>query len=164
VLVAWDGVLRSSSVFARAHGHELLVHGEDGGDVTAAVRAGGPLPLGYYDVLIDGAATALIISAPRRVAAPTDRKLCVFAPLYALRPADTTRYADLRELDELVAWVAAHGGDGVLTLPLLAGFFDDPAEPSPYVPVSRIMWNELYAVVDRPLPVLLGDGLLRHRI
>ena len=30
------------------------------------------------------------------------------------------------------------------TLPLLATFLDEPFEPSPYAPASRLFWNELY--------------------
>jgi 4-alpha-glucanotransferase len=32
----------------------------------------------------------------------------------------------------------------VATLPLLATFLDEPFNPSPYAPVSRLFWNELY--------------------
>jgi 4-alpha-glucanotransferase len=32
----------------------------------------------------------------------------------------------------------------VATLPLLASFLDEPFEPSPYAPASRLFWNELY--------------------
>ena len=39
----------------------------------------------------------------------------------------------------------------VATLPLLAAFLDEPFEPSPYAPASRLFWNELY-VDPRRLP------------
>jgi 4-alpha-glucanotransferase len=32
----------------------------------------------------------------------------------------------------------------VSTLPFLAAFLDEPFDPSPYAPVSRLLWNELY--------------------
>jgi len=36
------------------------------------------------------------------------------------------------------------GGDMAATLPLLASYLDEPFEPSPYSPVSRLFWNEFY--------------------
>ena len=151
VLVAWDGNLDPALAFAHSRDHGFHVTSEDGRDVTSEVESGAPLPYGYYDVIVgDGMAHALVISAPTRIGPPTDGRLCVFAPLYALRSDDHTRFADLRELDQFIDWVAENGGHGVLTLPLLACFLDDPIEYSPYAPASRVMWNELYAVVDRP--------------
>jgi 4-alpha-glucanotransferase len=37
----------------------------------------------------------------------------------------------------------------VATLPLLATFLDEPFEPSPYAPVSRLFWNEFYLDITR---------------
>ena len=149
VLVAWDGVFDATASFARVDTRAIAVHDEHGVDVTTVVIGNDRIPFGYYDVSVD-TTSALLISAPRHLPQPTGRNTCVFAPLYALRPAEASRWADLRELDALAAWVAAAGGNAILTLPLLAGFFDHPSEPSPYAPVSRSMWNELYAVVERP--------------
>ena len=38
----------------------------------------------------------------------------------------------------------AQGIDVLVTLPLYAGFLDEPFDPSPYAPVSRLHWNEVY--------------------
>ena len=149
VLVAWDGAFDAAASFARVDKGSIVVRDEYGVDVTAVVLGDDRLPFGYYDIAVD-ATSALLISAPRHLPRPTARNTCVFAPLYALRPPDSSRWADLRELDAFVSWVGQAGGDGILTLPLLAGFFDHPSEPSPYAPASRSMWNELYAVVERP--------------
>src|SRR5262249_10784249 len=49
----------------------------------------------------------------------------------------------------LVDWVRAQGGGMVATLPLLAAFLDEPFNPSPYAPASRLFWNEFYLDVAR---------------
>jgi 4-alpha-glucanotransferase len=51
---------------------------------------------------------------------------------------------DLRDLSAVGRWVRELGGAAVSTLPLLASFLDEPLDPSPYAPVSRRFWNELY--------------------
>jgi 4-alpha-glucanotransferase len=48
-------------------------------------------------------------------------------------------------------------------LPLLAAFLDEPQEISPYSPVSRLMWNELHATLDRNPRPAPADGLLDYR-
>ncbi len=68
----------------------------------------------------------------------------VFAPLYAARQAERGAVGDLEILTSLLAWVRGQGGHYVATLPLLAGFLDEPCHPSPYSPASRLFWNELY--------------------
>jgi 4-alpha-glucanotransferase len=45
-------------------------------------------------------------------------------------------------------WVGRLGGADVGTLPLLAAFLDEPIEISPYRPVSRLFWNELFVDVE----------------
>ena len=52
------------------------------------------------------------------------------------------------------------GGDFVGTLPLLSTFLDEPFNPSPYAPVSRLFWNEFYLDVTR-IPELQRSPVAR---
>jgi len=126
------------------------------------------LPFGYHPVIRKGEQVGTIISAPRYAPATAAGRWGVFLPLYALRTGRTAGMATYSELDELFDWLRAHGGDLLLTLPLLPVYLDPPADWSPYSPVSRRMWNEIYVdydevdaprLADEPEPV---DGLLDH--
>ena len=81
----------------------------------------------------------------------------VFLPLYALRSRSSPGTACFSDLAALMNWVADFGGSIVGTLPLLAAFLDKPFEPSPYLPVSRLFWNELYVDLTR-IPGLEGSA------
>ncbi|HSJ51909.1 MAG TPA: 4-alpha-glucanotransferase [Actinomycetota bacterium] len=105
-----------------------------------------PLPLGYHRLALGSGrrrSESLVISAPMR-ARPAPREWGVFLPLYALTTRDTWGVGDLSALARLIGWVRELGGGLVATLPLHAGFLDEPFDPSPYSPASRLFWNELY--------------------
>lgn len=107
------------------------------------------LPLGCHRLRLETGSRSgetLIISAPAGCHTPPSsmRPWGVFLPLYALRTRRTKGLADFSDLRALADWTRSHGGSLVGTLPLLAAFLDEPFDPSPYVPVSRIFWNELY--------------------
>lgn len=123
-------------------------HGEVGGRAHVRLRIGLPLlPLGYHEVRLRAGrreGRALVLSAPRRAAPSPERTWGVFAPLYALSERRTWGTGDLSTLRSLLSWTGSLGGGVVATLPLLAAFLDEPFEPSPYAPVSRRFWNELY--------------------
>ncbi len=89
---------------------------------------------------------ALVLAAPRRTFGGdlAARAFGVFAPLYALRSANDPGIGTLGDLGRLLRWTRAQGGTTVGTLPLLATFHDDPEGVSPYAPVSRLAWDELY--------------------
>ena len=67
-----------------------------------------------------------------------------FLPLYALRTADDWGVGSYTDLGRLRRFAMERGIDGVATLPLTAAFLDEPYDPSPYAPASRLFCNELY--------------------
>lgn len=111
------------------------------------------LPPGYHRLVVRAGAveaSSLVVSAPRRCPDPPRPLWGVFLPLYALRARGDWGVGSFAHLDALTAWTAGLGGSTVGTLPLLAAFLeeDGPFEPSPYSPVSRLYWNELFVDVE----------------
>ncbi|HYU35644.1 MAG TPA: 4-alpha-glucanotransferase [Thermoanaerobaculia bacterium] len=164
VVVAWDGhahdlAVRLSGSQSSLGCHLDLESGERRGwvlDVESLQPAGEgtrrltlpeSLPPGYHRLRFEsgGRSTeSLVISAPSR--AYSDRRSLwgVFLPLYALRTARSWGAGDFSDLETLAEWTAGLGGGVVATLPMLPAFLDEPFEPSPYAPVSRLFWNEIY--------------------
>ena len=128
--------------------------------LTVPLPLGRHVPPGYHQVRVTCGSRmqeALLISAPRTAWLPDKARMWgVFAPTYALHDDQSTGGGGLRELNRLSRWVGDHGGDLVGTLPLMAAFLDTPFEPSPYGPVSRLFWNELFLDIAR-LPELARD-------
>jgi 4-alpha-glucanotransferase len=130
-------------------------HVDEYGRVRRLLSFLGPLPLGYQKFTIewDGKSVeTTLISAPvRAFDPPVQGKRCwgVFVPLYALQSERSWGVGDFSDLEALHDWVASQGGDMVATLPLLTTFLDQPFEPGPYSPASRLFWNELYLDVLR---------------
>jgi 4-alpha-glucanotransferase len=119
-------------------------------DVTLPVT----LPPGYHDLTLaieNRRYQSRIICAPRRAwnGPGTDHRRIwgAFLPLYALETRRTMGSGDYTAFGELVDDVAAWGGRLVGTLPLLPVFLDEPYDPGPYSPVSRLLWNEFYVDV-----------------
>jgi 4-alpha-glucanotransferase len=110
------------------------------------------LPPGYHRLRLEAglmSASALVISSPRTLPTEAATSWGVFLPLYALRSARGWGVGDLTDLGDLLEWTARLGGNVVATLPILASFLDEPFEPSPYSPASRLFWNELFLDVTR---------------
>lgn len=114
-----------------------------------------PLPDGRHNLTLeaDGQAwQSLVIAAPVEAYAPPpegrDRTWGVFLPLYALHSEQSWGAGDFGDLGRLFDWVHAHGGGVVGSLPLLAAFLNEPFDPSPYAPASRLFWNEFYLDVQ----------------
>lgn len=157
----------------RIHGQLQL---EDGsiGPISSTVANGHivvPIqPVGVHTLtMTDGVreATTTLLSSPVSFYGSDQllRSWGVFAPVYALRSVHSARRGgpDLGDLQTLCSWVGSLGGDVVNTLPLLACFLDEPFEPSPYSPVSRCHFNELYLDLDQipELSTANGRALLR---
>ncbi len=129
---------------------------EGAGYVVKQINLPESLPWGYHRFLLEiggSYAETLIISAPDKAYTPPEdtknRMWGTFLPLYALPTRNSWGSGDYSGLEALTDWVSNMGGDVVATLPLLPAFLDDPFEPSPYAPVSRLMWNEFYIDIDR---------------
>jgi len=113
------------------------------------------LPLGYHRLtleLLGRQEGSVIVSCPLKTYTPPvereDRSFGVFLPLYALHSEKSWGSGDFSDLQNLIAWVAGMGGRVVATLPLLATFLDESSEPSPYLPASRLFWNEFYLGIN----------------
>ncbi len=105
-------------------------------------------------------ADATIIAAPSRIPRPRPPAWGVFAPVYALHDRTASGIGDLGTLERLGQWVAGRGGTVIGTLPMLAmftGHGKEPCDPSPYAPVSRRFWNELYLDLTS-MPEISGPG------
>jgi 4-alpha-glucanotransferase len=156
VIVAWDD--RSTSIPLRskaAKGRgELTLAFEDGSMSERFVElderwleVGERLPHGYHRISLRAGgveAESALLSAPGhsfRAAGEGTPRWGLFAPLYATRSGESLSAGDFSDLGRLVETTARHGGGFVATLPLLSSFVEDP---SPYSPVSRLFWNELY--------------------
>jgi 4-alpha-glucanotransferase len=148
----------------------------DGRYVARRLRLIGPFPLGYHTLRVEGSGIlgeCLIVAAPRRAYAGEDGPHPTwggFLPVYAVRSQRNWGAGDFTDLENLIQWVQDHGGGLVGTLPLLAAFLDEPFEPSPYSPASRLFWNEMFLDMDRlpeaPAPVrnFLGSDEFRREI
>jgi 4-alpha-glucanotransferase len=119
-----------------------------------------PVGIGRYRVeceLDETRAVAYLLRAPRRVHSVEEKSWGVFAPTYALAHSEESLAArgehhfgagTLRELRALCDWTKRQGGHFVGTLPLLSAFYRELFNTSPYSPVTRLFWNELYLDVD----------------
>lgn len=67
---------------------------------------------------------------------------------------------DLTDFENLMDWMYSMGGSVGATLPLLGAFLDEPFEPSPYSPATRLFWNEFYIDLER-IPEFAGHDPLK---
>jgi 4-alpha-glucanotransferase len=113
------------------------------------------LPFGYHRLTLrlpGQTCESLLLSAPERSYAPPGavaKSWGVFLPMYAIRSERNLGCGDFTDLENLLNWTHSLGGGVVGTLPFLAAFLDEPFEPSPYSPASRMFWNELFIDIAR---------------
>ena len=162
VLVAWDGVLSGARVghdvpigrdaiqleLWLESGETVALQARNPGDGGLEILVSGPLPFGYHRLSVqtaDRSEDCTVISAPLRTwrRLGEHRSWGFAAHLAALRSARSRSVGDLRDLESTCRWIAGHGGDVLMVLPLLPTFNQPPEEPSPYSPVSRLFWSEL---------------------
>lgn len=149
------------------------------GYVVKRLSVPDPLPWGYHRLRLEirgQLLETLIISAPFRAYGVSHESgggaWGIFFPLYALHSKRSWGGGDFTDLEALVHWVAGLGGRIMGTLPLLAAFLDEPCDPSPYAPASRLFWNELYIDVTRipelktcePAQALLASGAVQREL
>jgi alpha-1,4-glucan:alpha-1,4-glucan 6-glycosyltransferase len=167
VLVLRDGSPPNLDVPGATSGTLVL---ESGGEVDLVpdpdredrFRPGGPVPHGYHRALFPGLGESLVISAPARCFEGDGRReTTLFVPLHAIRTARDPGAGDLTDLARLCRFARDRGLSTVALLPLDAAFLD-PAEPSPYSPVSRLFWNELF--VDPAAAEELSKSPIARRV
>ena len=169
VLVAWDGILPHVELADRKVTRAEVVL-EAGGVVPMAqdgnrLGAVPSLPPGYHALVIEHSGVherCVVISSPvRSWRRPGSHRSWGFAAeLAALRSSRSRSVGDLRDLESTCRWVGPHGGDLVMVLPLLPTFNREPAEPSPYSPVSRLFWSELILELGQDHVPVAASGLL----
>ncbi|MBE0479345.1 MAG: 4-alpha-glucanotransferase [Dehalococcoidia bacterium] len=141
----------------------VMVKEEDGARfLIKKLELGEALPPGYHRLSLDippDHHEVMIISTPAKAytfnQSRQARTWGLFIPLYSLHSAASWGCGDLSDLENLIEWVTRQRGGLVATLPLLPLFLEESGEPSPYAPVSRLVWNELYVDVARS-PELSG--------
>ncbi|MDA0206160.1 MAG: 4-alpha-glucanotransferase [Acidobacteria bacterium] len=114
------------------------------------------LPAGYHQLRLKAGAQSAVVTvlaAPSRCwqSEAANRSWGTFLPLYAMHSEQSWGAGSFSDLGRLFDWVKGLGGSFVGTLPLLAAYLSEPFEYSPYVPASRLFWNEFY-VDPRRLP------------
>ena len=105
-----------------------------------------PLPHGYHRLEVafgKRRSESLLVRAPARSYRDPERTRGwgPFAPLYALHSKSSLGIGDFSDLSAFADLVSRHRGSFAATLPFLASF---PYEASPYSPLSRRFWNEIF--------------------
>ncbi len=107
---------------------------------------------GYHRLVVEapsGVAHTTVICAPRQCPLPA-RSWGVSIPLYALRSAADWGVGSFADMARLARFARDLGAGFLSTLPVCAVFDDVPfADPSPYMPASRLAWNDVYVDIEQ---------------
>ena len=146
VLVAWNGVLTIPLVSFDVREAVVVLESSEVVPVDVsgdAMRATQELPVGYHQLSINGGSvTAHVFSAPVKAHPVPRNALGLIAPMYSLKePFGQHGIGTIAEMDTMADMCNDVGIEIIGTLPLLATF---PDQPSPYAPVSRRAWSELF--------------------
>ncbi len=168
--------LRPIVVAARVDDARLLLDGSTV-EVTivetetgSEIRLPRDLPFGCHELQLDAGADSaecVVVVAPTVMPGtePTERSSALFVPAYALWESDDP-LPSFGHLRHLAAMLPRFGVEMLATLPLYATFLDEPFDPSPYSPISRLHWNEVYlddaGLPDAPVPDM-SDGTVDWR-
>ena len=133
--------------------------------VGGGVSLPGGLPHGCHTLRVDAPGTTaecLVVVAPATMPDLGEdvRASSLFTPAYGLWE-DEAPLPSLRHLHTLARHLGERGIDTLATLPLYATFLDEPFDPSPYSPISRLHWNEAYlddaGLPEAPLPTFTSE-------
>jgi 4-alpha-glucanotransferase len=158
VLVQWGTVPLSVATPGAAGGEAVTVSvTTEAGDAhewslpaasDGTVTLPDAMPVGVHHVHVFAGGRggeATLLAAPAKL--PTSgRSWGVFAPMYALHDVRAAT-GDVAAFDRFSRWAGSLGARVMGTLPLLATFYGagaEPNDPSPYAPVSRRHWNEVF--------------------
>jgi 4-alpha-glucanotransferase len=111
--------------------------------------------IGYHEIEVRGQ-RVFVIAAPTKSFFEKDAKRWgLFVPIYALHSRRNRNAGDLTDFENVMDWMHDLGGTVAATLPLLGAFLDEPFNPSPYSPATRLFWNEFYIDLER-IPEFAG--------
>jgi 4-alpha-glucanotransferase len=124
------------------------------------------IPFGYHSLTVEAGTASHLTSSSRSllVCAPRcpqpSRGWGVFMPVHALRTNHDWGVGSYRDLAVLGEWAKSHGASMMGALPLYPTYLDPPIDPSPYRPVSRLAYNEIY-ISPETLPEFEQSDLAR---
>lgn len=161
------------AALARPACRSLALHLDDGSELPLTpsraaqgltLRAARPIPLGVHRLPL-GPRHLYILSRPNslaRVVQASGRRTALFLPLYAVTPGGPFGLGTYTDLRTLCRWADTFDHALIGTLPLFPAFLDSPFDPSPYAPVTRLMWSELFVDPARAPEWAALPASLRH--